>query len=73
MKKTIMEFMPQIHPTKQIFAHHRIPVAAVAQFLGLSTSYVCSLLNGFARVSPDNDQKLREFALLVEVEAKEAK
>lgn len=73
MQKTINEFMPHPHPTKQIFAHHQIPVAAVAQFLGLSTSYVCSLLNGFARVRPDNDQKLKEFALLVEGEAKEAK
>jgi hypothetical protein len=73
MKDNIAEFLPQPHPTKQIFAHNQIPVAAVAQFLELSTSYVCSLLNGFARVSPDNDKKLREFALLVEGEAKEAK
>jgi hypothetical protein len=73
MKDNIAEFLPQPHPTKQIFARNHIPVAAVAQFLGLSTSYVCSLLTGFARVSPDNDQKLREFALLVEGEDKEAK
>ena len=73
MKKTIADFLPQPHPTKQIFAHHHIPAAAVARFLGLSTAYTCSLLNGFVRVSPENDKKLREFALLVEGEAKEAK
>lgn len=73
MKETIAAYLPQPHPAKQIFAGHQIPVAAVAQFLGLSTSYVCSLLNGFARVSPDNDKKLLEFALLVEGETKEAK
>jgi hypothetical protein len=73
MKKFITEFLPQSHPTKAIFFRHHIPVAAVAKFLGLSTSYTCSLLSGFARVSPDNDAKLREFSILVESETKEAK
>jgi len=73
MKKTITEFLPQPHPTKQIFVHHKIPVAAVAQFLWLSTSCVCSLLNEFARVSLDNDKKLREFARRVECEVRETK
>ena len=72
MKNDIAEFLPQPHPTKQIFFRHHIPVAAVAKFLGLSTAYTCSLLSGFARVSPDNDKKLREFALLVQDEAKGA-
>jgi hypothetical protein len=69
--KNIAEFLPQPHPTKQIFFRHHIPVAAVAKFLGLSTAYTCSLLTGFSRVSPENDQKLREFALMVEDGAKE--
>ena len=73
MKYNLAEFLPQPHPTKQVFTSHHIPVAAVARFLGLSTAYTCSLLNGFARVSPGNDKKLREFALLVEGETKEAK
>jgi hypothetical protein len=73
MEKNINAYLPKSHPTKQIFACHHIPVAAVAKFLGLSTAYTCSLLNGFARVSPDNDAKLREFALLVEREAEEGK
>jgi hypothetical protein len=68
MKKNPIDFFPQPHSTKQVFARHHIPVAAVARFLGLSTSYVCSLLTGFARVSPDNDKRLREFARLVERE-----
>jgi hypothetical protein len=70
MKKHITEFFPHPHPTKQVFVHHHIPVAAVAKFLGLSTSYCCSLLSGFARVRPEIEEKLREFALLVEEEAK---
>jgi len=73
MKMSIIEFLPQPHPTKQIFALHHIPAAAVARFLGLSTAYTCSLLNGFARVSPENDRKLKEFALMVVGEAKEGK
>lgn len=73
MIENIAEFLPQPHPTKQIFARHHIPAAAVARFLGLSTSYVCSLLNGFARVGPENDTRLREFARLVEDEAEVAK
>ena len=73
MKNIITEFLPHPHPTKEIFARHHIPAAAVAKYLGLSTSYTCSLLNGFARVNPDIDKKLREFASLVEGEAKEDK
>jgi hypothetical protein len=72
MKNEIAEFLPQPHPTKQIFFRHHIPVSAVAKFLGLSTAYTCSLLTGFSRVSAENDAKLRKFALLVEDEAKEA-
>jgi hypothetical protein len=72
MKNYIAEFLPQPHATKQVFSRHHIPVAAVAKFLGLSTAYTCSLLSGFSRVSAENDAKLREFALLVEGEAKEA-
>jgi hypothetical protein len=73
MEKKINEYLPQPHSTKQVFARHHIPVAAVARYLGFSTAYTCSLLNGFARVSPENDAKLREFALLVEGEAGEEK
>jgi hypothetical protein len=73
MKKNLTDFFPQPHPTKEIFARHHIPAAAVARFLGLSTAYVCSLLTGFARVSPDNDKRLREFARLVEREVRRDK
>jgi hypothetical protein len=71
MKKAITEFLPEPHPTKAVFSSHHIPVVAVARFLDFSTAYTCSLLNGFARVTPDNDMKLREFALLVESSAEE--
>ncbi len=73
MKNIISEFLPKRHFTKEIFARYHVPVAAVAKYLGLSTSYACSLLNGFARVSPDIDKKLREFASMVEGEAEEEK
>jgi hypothetical protein len=73
MSQTFKLFLPEPHPTKEVFARHHIPVAAVARFLGLSSSYTCSLLNGFARVSPEIDQKLREFARLIESEVRGAK
>jgi hypothetical protein len=73
MIENIAEYLPQPHLTKQIFSRHHIPDAAVARFLGFSTAYTCSLLNGFARVSPYNDKKLRAFALLVEDGTKEGK
>jgi hypothetical protein len=72
MNTTLEQFLPQPHPTKQIFSRQQVPAAAVARYLGFSTAYTCSLLNGFARVSPDNDQKLWEFARLVEGETGEA-
>jgi plasmid maintenance system antidote protein VapI len=62
------EFFPKAHPQKEFFTRSAIPVAAVAKFLGLSPSYTCSLLNGFARITPDNERKLAEFARLVEIE-----
>ncbi len=70
MSQTFKLFLPEPHPTKQVFAKYDIPVAAVARYLGLSTSYTCSLLNGFARVSPENDQRLWDFARLVESEVR---
>jgi hypothetical protein len=70
MNQKLALFLPEPHPTKEVFARHRIPVAAVARFLGLSSSYTCSLLNGFARVSPENDQRLWNFARLVESEVR---
>ncbi len=72
MSNNISEFLPQPHPAKLVFALHHVPVAAVARFLGLSTSYTCCLLNGSARLSPDNDKKLRAFARLVESDAEGA-
>jgi len=65
---SLTDYLPKPHPTKQVFTRHKTPIAAVARFMGYSSSYVCSLLNGFARVSPENDAKLRQFAQLVEAE-----
>lgn len=73
MNQKFALFLPEPHPTKQVFAKYDIPVAAVARYLGLSTSYTCSLLNGFARVSLENDQRLWDFARLIEREIRGAK
>jgi len=66
----LSKFFPEKHPTKEIFRSRDIPISAVAKFLGLSTAYTGSLLNGVARLSPENDRKLIEFARLVESEVK---
>ena len=66
----VSQFFPKPHPTKEIFHRHGIPVAAVAKFLGLCTTYTGQLLNGAHPLSIEIDQKLHEFARLVESEAK---
>jgi hypothetical protein len=66
----LSSFFPKQHPAKEVFHREGIPVAAVAKFLGLSTSYTCSMLNGFARITPENERKLNDFARLVEREVK---
>lgn len=61
----LKKFFPKEHPAKKVFRRAGIPVAAVAKFLGLSTSYTCSILNGFARITPDNESKLTEFVRFI--------
>jgi plasmid maintenance system antidote protein VapI len=60
--QTILNYLPQPHPTRQIFRKHKIPVSAVANYLGLTTTYVNSILTGHLRVTPDNDAKLKELS-----------
>lgn len=67
----LSSFFPKQHPAKEVFHREGIPVAAVAKFLGLSTSYTCSMLNGFARITPANEKKLDDFVRLVQAESKE--
>jgi hypothetical protein len=62
----LSRFFPKEHPNKIVFHRAGIPVAAVAKFLGLSTSYTCSMLNGFARITSDNERKLNELVRLVQ-------
>jgi hypothetical protein len=69
-QQSLTDYLPKPHPTKQVFARYHTPIAAVARFMGFSSNYVCNLLNGFARVSPENDAKLHQFAQLVEAEAR---
>lgn len=70
-KNILNQYLPQKHPTKEVFRNRRIPVGAVAKFLGLSTNYTCSILNGFARATPEVERKLSEFAELVAGDAAE--
>jgi len=60
------ELLPQEHPTKAIFKNHKLPISAVANYLGLSFSYVSLMLSGVARVTPLNDTKLKELAAQLE-------
>ena len=72
MKKNLSAYFPKPHPTKAIFHTRGIPNCAVAKFLGLSTNYTSSVLNGVLRATPENDLKLFEFAKIVENEPYEA-
>ena len=53
-------FTPTPHWTKAIFKANGIPISAVAKGLGLSYSYVSSLLCGVCRVTPEVEGKLAQ-------------
>lgn len=51
---------PKPHPIKTILKKNNISIASVARHLGLSFTYVTNLINGVARVTPENEAKLQE-------------
>jgi len=51
---------PKPHPIKTVLKKNNVSVAALAKHLGLSFTYVTNLINGVARVTPENEAKLQE-------------
>ena len=51
---------PSPHPAKAIIKANNISVASVAEFMGLSFTYVTNILNGVVRITPENENKLKE-------------
>jgi hypothetical protein len=68
MNRNLSAYFPKPHPTKAIFRTRGIPNCAVAKFLGLSTNYISSVLNGAIRATAENERKLFDFAKIVENE-----
>lgn len=65
----LSKFTPRPHPTREVFKKHRIPIATVSRFLDLSYHHCANLLSGIVRCTPENDEKLRELAKIVQDEA----
>jgi transcriptional regulator with XRE-family HTH domain len=51
---------PSPHPAKAVIKANNISVASVARFMGLSFTYVTNILNGVMRITPENENKLKE-------------
>jgi len=69
-KKRSINLPDQLQPRETWFKvqlNHRlgVPVKTIAHYLGLSYPYTCSLLNGYAPMTPEVEEKLAE--LLVKV------
>lgn len=62
------DLLPTPHPSKKVFKSHNFPISAVAKHLGISYNFTCNILSGIARVTPENELKLRK---LVEILQKE--
>ena len=61
MKKAFKELLPQPHWSKAKFKAHDVPISSVAIVLGLSYSYVSTLLSGVCRVTPEVEARLKGF------------
>ena len=59
MNKTFKDLLPQPHWSKAKFKAHDIPISVVAKALGLSYSYVSSLLSGVCNVTEEVEGKLK--------------
>jgi len=65
----LSKFQPKPHPSRAVFKKHRIPISTVSRFLDLNYHYTSNLLNGTCKCTPENDEKLHEFAKMVKEEA----
>lgn len=63
MTETFEKFLPRHHWSKAMFKANGIPLSAVAKALGLSYPYVCSLLSGVVKVTPEVETKLKRLTL----------
>jgi len=57
---------PTPHWSKEIIKNHKIPINFVARFLDLSFHYVSNLLSGVCNMTPENEEKIREFVKQIE-------
>lgn len=55
----LSEFEPRPTYFKTIFKSHGISIATIANYLGLSYPYVCSVLNGTFRMTKTIEKKLQ--------------
>jgi len=66
------DFHTRIHPKPSIYKSQLeklgITPGAVAQFAGLSYSYIINQLNGMHRMSPRTEQKIQELIQIVSSE-----
>ena len=55
----IDRYKPRPHPYRAILRNHGVSNAMVANYLGRATSYVCSMLSGYSKMSPEIEKKLK--------------
>jgi len=60
------KLQPTPHWSKPIFKRHSIKIASVACVLDLSFAYVSNMLNGYTRVTPENEAKITELVRFLE-------
>ena len=56
----LKEYLVQPHPYREIFRQYGFPTTAIANYLGVSSSYCYQLLSKSANISPKHEQKLEE-------------
>ena len=65
--KRFEEFLPAPHRSKAYFKANNIPISVVAKALGLSYSYVSSMLCGIVNITADNEAKLSKLVEGLEI------
>jgi len=56
------KLLPKPHPTKLVFKKSKLPLSAVANFIGRSYNHTTQILSGVIKATPSINKKLWDLA-----------
>ena len=62
----LKNYKPTPHPAKAVFHKHKVPMYAVAHYLGLSYGYTCNIMSGVVKPSDEVQKRLKKVVSAIE-------